>query len=126
MCNFCDTTFNGVLTQFGKTIDLKKTAMPTDMKDCQIIIHSNEPPTLVIFDRFRKAAFIEILHCPMCGRKLTETENNTEMKPIIHAHAIVDWCGDAECSNCGAYINTTEPYCQHCGADLDEPIEREN
>lgn len=62
--------------------------------------------------------------CPMCGRKLIETESNIEMKLIIHAHAIIDWCGDAECSNCGAYINTTEPYCQHCGADLDEPIER--
>lgn len=69
---------------------------------------------------------ISIPHCPMCGRKLTETESKTEMKPIIHAHAIIDWCGDAECSNCGAYINTTEPYCQHCGADLDEPIERED
>lgn len=62
--------------------------------------------------------------CPMCGRKLTEEENEIEMKPVIHAHAIIDWLGTPECSNCGSYIDSTEPYCQHCGAALDEQEER--
>lgn len=67
----------------------------------------------------------EISFCPMCGRKLTETKDNAETKRIIHAHAIVDWLGNLKCSNCGSInIDVTEPYCQHCGADLDEPIER--
>lgn len=67
---------------------------------------------------------LEIKYCPMCGRKLTEEENGVEMKPVIHAHAIIDWLGTSECSNCGSYIDSTEPYCQHCGAALHEPEER--
>lgn len=66
----------------------------------------------------------DIKYCPMCGRKLTE-ENKVEMKPVIRAHAIIDWLGNTKCSNCGNIdINVTEPYCQHCGARLDEPEER--
>lgn len=68
----------------------------------------------------------EIKICPMCGRSLTE-ENNIEMKPVIHAHAIIDWLGNCKCSNCGNIdLNHTEPYCQHCGATLDETEERED
>lgn len=48
-----------------------------------------------------------------------------DAKPAIHAHAIVDWLGNYKCSNCGNIdLNITEPYCQHCGARLDEPEER--
>lgn len=69
---------------------------------------------------------IRISFCPICGRNLTETKDNAEMKPIIHAHAIINWLGDAHCSNCGyEIINTNEPYCQHCGADIDENMEWE-
>lgn len=47
-----------------------------------------------------------------------------DAKPAIHAHAIVDWLGNYKCSNCGNIdLNITEPYCQHCGARLDEPEE---
>ncbi len=59
-------------TQFGKTIGLEKTASGTDMKDCQIIIHKEQKPALMIFDRFGRMTFIEISNCPMCGRKLME------------------------------------------------------
>lgn len=38
----------------------------------------------------------------------------------IHAHLVIDWLGDAHCSNCGEEANCTEPFCQHCGARLDE------
>lgn len=64
--------------------------------------------------------------CPMCGRDLTGQENKVEMKPVIHAHAIIDWLGNCKCSNCGTIdLNHTEPYRQHCGATLDEQEERE-
>ena len=38
-----------------------------------------------------------------------------------HAHLVTDWLGDTHCSNCGTDVNCTEPFCQHCGARLDEP-----
>ena len=38
----------------------------------------------------------------------------------IHARLVIDWLGDARCSNCGVEVNCTEPFCQHCGARLDE------
>lgn len=45
----------------------------------------------------------------------------------IHAHIIVDWLGNCRCSHCGydevCYI---EPYCEHCGAHFDEPVEKED
>lgn len=70
---------------------------------------------------------LEISFCPMCGRDLMEEESTIEMKPVIHAHAIIDWLGNCKCSNCGNIdLNSTEPYCQHCGANLDEPEERED
>ena len=54
-------------------------------------------------------------------------EKLRDRKPIIHAHAIIDWLGNPKCSNCGsANIDVTEPYCQHCGANLDEQEERED
>lgn len=38
----------------------------------------------------------------------------------IRAHLVIDWLGDTHCSNCGEEVNCTEPFCQHCGARLDE------
>ena len=72
MCEFCRTTTSTKGTQYGKIINLKKTASDTGMKDCQIIIHKDQKPSLVIIDKFGRGAFIEISNCPMCGRKLTE------------------------------------------------------
>lgn len=43
----------------------------------------------------------------------------------IHAHLVIDWLGDTHCSNCGEDVNYTEPFCQHCGARLDEPEVKE-
>ena len=43
----------------------------------------------------------------------------------IHAHLVIDWLGDTRCSNCGEDVNCTEPFCQHCGARLDEPEVKE-
>lgn len=54
-----------------------------------------------------------------------EYEKIMERKPIVHAHAVINWLGDSKCSNCCAGIDTTEPYCQHCGASIDETEERE-
>lgn len=67
---------------------------------------------------------IKIYHCPICGRKLTDESEKTETRPLIHAHAIIDWLVNPKCSNCGSHIDVTEPYCQHCGASLDEPEEK--
>lgn len=72
MCEFCKTTTSAKGIRYGKIIGLKKTASNTDMKDCQIIIHKDQKPSLVIFDRLGRTAFIEISHCPMCGRNMTE------------------------------------------------------
>ncbi len=44
----------------------------------------------------------------------------------IHAHLVIDWLGDAHCSNCGVEVNCTEPFCQHCGARLDEQEVKEH
>lgn len=52
MCEFCNMYLSARGTQFGETIGLKKTARGTDMKDCQIIIHKEQKPALMIFDRF--------------------------------------------------------------------------
>ncbi len=76
MCEFCKTTISTKGIRYGKTLDLKKTASDTNMKDCQIIIHKDQKPALVIFDRFGRAAFIEISNCPMCGRKLEEVSTH--------------------------------------------------
>ena len=43
----------------------------------------------------------------------------------IHAHLVINWLGDTHCSNCGEDVNCTEPFCQHCGARLDEPEVKE-
>lgn len=70
MCEFCNMYISGKGVQYGKTIKFKKTISDTEIKDCQIIIHHEEKPVLMIYDRFGRGAFIEILNCPMCGRKL--------------------------------------------------------
>lgn len=72
MCEFCKTTTSAKGIRYGKIIGLKKTASNTDMKDCQIIIDKDQKPSLVIFDRIGRAAFIEISNCSMCGRILKE------------------------------------------------------
>ena len=72
MCEFCNMYLSARGTQFGKTIGLEKTVSGTDMKDCQIIIHKEQKPALMIFDKFGRGAFIEISNCPMCGRGLEE------------------------------------------------------
>lgn len=38
----------------------------------------------------------------------------------IHAHIVVNWLGDCRCSYCETLVDCTEPFCQHCGARLDE------
>lgn len=44
----------------------------------------------------------------------------------IHAHIVVNWLGDCRCSYCETLVDCTEPFCQHCGAKLDEPEEKED
>lgn len=44
----------------------------------------------------------------------------------IHAHIVVNWLGDCRCSYCETLVDCTEPFCQHCGARLDEPEEKED
>lgn len=72
MCDFCEITVSIKGVKYGKIAGLKNTAGSTDIKDCQIIIHKDQNPALMIFDRFGGASFIEISNCPMCGRDLTE------------------------------------------------------
>lgn len=43
---------------------------------------------------------------------------------LNHAHVIVDWLGDCNCSNCGEDVDCTKPFCASCGARLDEPTEK--
>ena len=58
----------------------------------------------------------------MREKTLRIIENRPEQ---IHAHLVINWLGDTNCSNCGESVNCTEPFCQHCGARLDEPEVRE-
>lgn len=58
----------------------------------------------------------------MREKTLRIIENRPER---IHAHLVIDWLGDTRCSNCGEDVNCTEPFCQHCGARLDEPEVKE-
>lgn len=44
----------------------------------------------------------------------------------VHAHIVVNWLGDCRCSVCETLVDCTEPFCQHCGARLDEPEEKED
>lgn len=43
----------------------------------------------------------------------------------MNVDLVIDWLGDTRCSNCGEDVNCTEPFCQHCGARLDEPEVKE-
>jgi hypothetical protein len=69
-CNFCHGQKNKTV-EICKPMILHKTVNKTNMKDCQIFLHENENPALMIFDRFGCGAFLEIAYCPMCGRKLS-------------------------------------------------------
>ena len=75
-------------------------------------------------------------HCPLL-RKYLDTgltpEQCENAKVIIesrpeptHAHLVVNWLGDCRCSYCETFVDCTEPFCQHCGARLDEPEEKED
>ncbi len=60
------------------------------------------------------------------NRRASKGSSIIECRPEqIHAHLVIDWLGDAHCSNCGEEVNCTEPFCQHCGARLDEPEVKE-
>lgn len=62
----------------------------------------------------------------MWNRRASKGGSIIECRPEqIHAHLVIDWLGDAHCSNCGEEVNCTEPFCQHCGARLDEPEVKE-
>lgn len=41
----------------------------------------------------------------------------------LRAHAVINWLGDARCSNCGQDVYVDGSYCRFCGATLDEPEE---
>lgn len=124
MCEFCENVGIGMpnytfgddevptyKNSSGEFIELRKIA------DKFSLVFSNSA------DEYEYSV-LNVNFCPMCGRKLKEEENEVEMKPVIHAHAIIDWLGNPKCSNCGdSGINVTEQYCQHCGARLDEPEE---
>ena len=63
---------------------------------------------------------------PMLLKREYKECNIIECRPEqIHAHLVIDWLGDAHCSNCGEEVNCTEPFGQHCGARLDEPEVKE-
>ena len=68
--------------------------------------------------QYRAASFFGRMNCP----DMIIIECRPEQ---IHAHLVIDWLGDAHCSNCGEEVNCTEPFCQHCGARLDEPEVKE-
>lgn len=60
------------------------------------------------------------------NRRASKGSSIIEYRPEqIHAHLVIDWLGDAHCSNCGEEVNCAEPFCQHCGARLDEPEVKE-
>lgn len=89
---------------------------------------------------------VKLKPCPFCGadnkpmgaimrtanrieawnRRASKCSSIIECRPEqIHAHLVIDWLGDTHCSNCGEEVNCTEPFCQHCGARLDEPEVKE-
>jgi hypothetical protein len=68
-CNFCHGQKNETV-EICEPVALCKTVSRTEMEDCQIFLHENESPALMIFDRFGCGVFLNIMFCPMCGRKL--------------------------------------------------------
>lgn len=71
MCEYCQGNSNGKVT-ICNPIKVKETVSKTDIKDCQIFIHEEDEPALMIFDRFGSASYININYCHICGRKLSE------------------------------------------------------
>ncbi|MBO7668983.1 MAG: hypothetical protein J6S60_00200 [Oscillospiraceae bacterium] len=45
---------------------------------------------------------------------------SADVRPVVHAHYIINEDGDPRCSACGAkYIDSTKRYCPDCGARMD-------
>ena len=113
---------------------LRKCAEAKDGKDAEDLIRVAKEAA----DMLENQAYIilGVMHSVdkwLDGKELEQDEANRaatmrektlriiESRPEqIHAHIVIDWLGDTHCSNCGEDVNCTEPFCQHCGARLDE------
>lgn len=58
----------------------------------------------------------------LCNREISPA---ADVAPVVHAHIVVNWLGDCHCSNCGETADCTKSFCASCGANLDEPEQRE-
>ena len=73
MCEFCDKYHSQKGMIIGKGIAINKCATETDLKDCQVYLHGEDKPSIIIFDKSGMGrGYFNISFCPMCGRKLVE------------------------------------------------------
>lgn len=71
MCEFCNKYHSqkGIVT--GKEITINKCATDTDLKYCQVYIHTEDKPSIIIWNKNGIAnGYFDIAYCPICGRKL--------------------------------------------------------
>ena len=71
MCEFCDKYHSSKGIIAGKEIVINKCASDTDLKDCNVHLHSGDVPSIIIWSKNGMArGYFDIAFCPMCGRKL--------------------------------------------------------
>lgn len=75
MCEFCETITDGLL--LGKGVDIQEWYSRTDLRTARIVTHksSGKPCIAIRSARITKGSFF-IKFCPMCGRELSEVNNN--------------------------------------------------
>lgn len=90
MCEYCENGKNLFLTHecFGAEKDTSEMIIKYPQSG-NVIIASED--SYSIYDKpTRTIRRIVINYCPICGKPL----KTDETRPLIHAHAIVDWLGN--------------------------------
>lgn len=73
MCDCCNKFHSTKEITIGKSMEINKCATNTDLKDCQVYLHKDYKPSIIIFDKTGIAkGYFDIEFCPMCGAKLVK------------------------------------------------------
>ena len=70
MCEYCERPKSHKGFMVGQEMYLNKTAANTDMRSMQVWLSDEEAPCLMVWDAMGRGAYVDIVYCPMCGRKL--------------------------------------------------------